>query len=372
MKNKILAGIMTIAMATMMLSGCGNSETKKEETTETEAPVEAEKPEEQEAAPAETEDEEPVAEEASAEETYDVGYIVSNMSHEWYQNICAGAERRAKDKNINLSISDAAMDSSKQIDYAENFITQGVDALIITPVDPAALNAVVMMAEEAGIPLIAESSKFDGMKSFVGITDFDASKQIGEWMADYAAENNIEMQVLIVGQPIYEACRDRVSGFLAGMDEKGATYTIAQEVDGNGTKEDSLAVATDALTAHPEVNVVFGINDNSSTGAMNAALERGMDASNLTVLGFGFEGDVGREALLSDSPYKAAVAMFPDYVGAAIVDVARMAAAGEDVPEVYSTPTTVITEDNFTKYYTDNGDGTFTTNFDAIDELLTK
>ena len=224
---------------------------------------------------------------ADSGETYEVGYIVSDMSHEWYQNICKGAERRAEDKGIDLSISDAAMDASQQISFAENYINQGVDALIITPVDPAGLNAVVALAEEAGIPLIAESSKFDGMDCFVGIGDFEAGERMGEWMADYAAENDIDMNILIVGQPALEACRNRVDGFKAGLDNKGAEYTVAQEVDGNGTKEDSLAAATDALTAHPEVNVIFGINDNSSTGAMNAYIENGLDESKLTTLASG-------------------------------------------------------------------------------------
>lgn len=300
-----------------------------------------------------------------------IGYVVSTMAHEWYQNICSGAERRAKDKGVNLSISDAAMDSSKQISYSENFISQDVDALILTPVDPAAMNTIVFQAEEAGIPLVAESSKFDGMSVFVGITDYEASKAMGEWMADYAAANSIDMKILLVGQPIYEACRMRVDGFLAGLDTKGAKYEVVQEVDGNGTKEGSLSVSNDALTAHPETNVIFGINDNSATGGMNAYIEQGYDESKLTVLGFGFEGTVGRDALLSKGPYKAAVAMFPDYVGAAIIDAAIMAAKGE-APEVYNIPTVVITNDNFAQYYTANGDGTYTTNFAAIDLLLGK
>ena len=300
-----------------------------------------------------------------------IGYVVSTMAHEWYQNICSGAQRRANDKGVTLSISDAAMDSAKQISYAENYISQGVDALILTPVDPAAMNTIVFQAEEAKIPLIAESSKFDGMNCFVGITDFEASKAMGEWMADYAVANAIDMKILLVGQPIYDACRMRVDGFLAGLDAKGAKYEVVQEVDGNGTKEDSLAVCNDALTAHPETNVIFGINDNSATGGLNAYIEQGYDESKLTVLGFGFEGTVGRDALLSKGPYKAAVAMFPDYVGAAIVDAAIMAAKGE-APEVYNIPTVVITIDNFAQYYTDNGDGTYTTNFAAIDALLGK
>lgn len=369
MKKRGIAVLLAVCVASTLLFGCGGKEETKSEAPSAEAgKSESEAPS---AGAEESESGAPSAE-AGSGEVYEVGYIVSNMSHEWYQNICNGAERRAKDKNIKLSISDANMDSAQQISFAENYISQGVDALIVTPVDPAALGPMVALAEEAGIPLIAESSKFDGMSSYVGITDFDAAQHMGEWMADYAAENQIDMNILIVGQPIYEACRDRVDGFLAGLDKKGAVYTIAQEVDGNGTKEDSLAVATDALTAHPEVNVIFGINDNSSTGAMNAYLEHGLDESKLTVLGFGFEGTVGRDALLGDTAYKAAVAMFPDYVGAAIVDVAEIAASGQEIPETYDIPTTVITRDNFAEFYTDNGDGTYTTNFDAIDALLEK
>ena len=364
MKRRQMAILLTTVVAVSMVTGCGSDNSTTSESTATTESSET-------VTGSTVESESSLGENNSnGQETYQVGYIVSDMSHEWYQNICKGAERRAADKGVELSISDAAMDASQQVSFAENYINQGVDALIITPVDPSGLSAVVTLADEAGIPLIAESSKFDGMDCFVGIGDFDAAEQMGEWMADYAAENNIDMNILIVGQPALEACRDRVDGFKAGLDNKGAEYTIAQEVDGNGTKEDSLAVATDALIAHPEVNVIFGINDNSSTGAMNAYIENGLDESKLTTLGFGFEGTVGRDALLGDTSYKAAVAMFPDYVGAAIIDVAAMAAAGEELPDTYDIPTTIITKDNFAEYYTDNGDGTYTTNFDAIDALL--
>lgn len=304
-----------------------------------------------------------------AAESYTIGYVVSTMAHEWYQNICGGVERRAEEKGVIAEIADAQMDSNKQLEYAENFINEGVDALVLTAVDPAAMSTIVFLAKEAGIPIVAESSQFEGMDCYCGITDFEASFASGEWLADYAAANNIDLKILCVGQPIYPSCVDRVQGFLAGLDSKGATYEVVAEVDGNGTKEDSLEVCNDALTAHPETTVIFGINDNSATGGLNAYKELGYDESKLTVIGFGFEGDVGRSALLSGGPYKAAVAMFPDYVGAALVDSALMLLDGQDV-STYTCPTIVINNDNFATYYTDNGDGTFTTNFAAIDELL--
>lgn len=307
-----------------------------------------------------------VAAEEKEEADIEIGYACSTMAHEWYANIANGAKRRAEEKGVSLTIADAAMDSGKQASYIENFVTQDVDSMIITPVDPVTLTASTMLAKEAGIPLVAESSKFEGMDSFVGITDYDAAYAIGVWLGENSTE---DLKILVIGQPIYEACRLRVDGFLDGLKSTGVNYEVVQEVDGNGTKEDSLAVATDALTAHSDVNVIFGINDNSATGGMNAYTEQGLDESKLTVLGFGFEGVVGREALLSDTPYKAAVAMFPEYVGAKIVDAAIDAANGE-AQEEYMIPTVVITKDNFEEFYMKDEDGNYLTNFEAIDALL--
>lgn len=300
------------------------------------------------------------------QKSIELGYAVSTMAHEWYANIAKGAERRAEELGVDLTIADAAMDAGKQASYIENFVTQGVDVIAITPVDPTSLKAPVLQAKDAGIPLLAESSAFDGMDTLLGIPDYDAAYSIGEWMGQNAAE---DLKVLIVGQPIYEACRLRVDGFKAGLEASGVNYEIVQEVDGNGTKEDSLAVSSDALTAHPDINVIFGINDNSATGGMNAYKEHGLDESRLTVLGFGFEGVVGREALLSGGPYKAAVAMFPEYMGAKIVDAAIDAVDGE-LQEQYTIPTVVITQDNFDQFYTQTADGEYETNFEAIDALL--
>lgn len=297
------------------------------------------------------------------------GYLVNDMSHEWYQNIVKGATARAAELGIELKVTDAAMDVSKQVSQAENMITEGVDVLIITPIDAKALANVVAEATEAGIPVVSESNVIDGAKTYVGIDNVSGAKKAGLWFADYAKQNNIDPKILIVGQPAYADCRMRVEGFKAGMDEAGLAYEIKQEVDGGGSKETSLKVAQDAITANPDINVIFGINDNSATGGMAAYKEAGLDESALTVIGFGFEGVVGREALLSNTPYKAAVAMFPDYMGVSLIDASLKAAKGEELPANYESGTVVITADNFADFYTKDGDS-YITNFDAIRSLM--
>ncbi|MCL2035447.1 MAG: substrate-binding domain-containing protein [Oscillospiraceae bacterium] len=299
------------------------------------------------------------------------GYVVNDMSHEWYQNIVNGAKAQAEKLGVELKVSDAAMDVGKQVTQLENYINEGVDVLIITPVDVKALSPVMDQAKKAGIPVVTESNVVEGAETYVGINNLEGGVKAGKWFAEYATANNIDPQILIVGLPAFEDCRLRVEGFKQGMDEAGLKYTILQEVDGQGSKETSLKVSQDALTANPDINVIFGINDNSTTGGMAAYKEAGFDESKLTAIGFGFEGNVGREALLSGGSYKASVAMFPDYMGVSLLNAAMMAANGEDLPDNYESGTIVITNDNFADFYTKDGDN-YTTNFDAITALLNK
>ncbi|GHV80682.1 D-ribose ABC transporter substrate-binding protein [Spirochaetia bacterium] len=296
------------------------------------------------------------------------GYALTDMSHEWYQNIAKGARTRAAELGVDITIVDAAMDAAKQVSQLENMIAQGVDVLIITPVDVKSLPNIIAEAAKAGIPVITESSVVPGAKTCVSIDDVSGGKKAGLWFAQYAKANNIDPKILIVGLPAFEACRWRVEGFKAGMDEGGLKYTILQEVDGQGAKETSLKVSQDALTAHPDVNVIFGINDNSTTGGMAAYKEAGLDESKLTAIGFGFEGVVGREALLSGGPYKAAVAMFPDYTGVSVADAAYKVYKKETLPSRYESNTVIITPQNFPQFYTKKGND-YETNFEAIRSL---
>lgn len=303
------------------------------------------------------------------DDTIKIGYVVNDMSHEWYQNIVKGAEIRATELGMELTVADSAMDVGKQVTQLENLLTVGVEVLVITSVDATALGVIINEAKVSDVPVITESNPVEGNLAVVGVDNVAGGKSAGLWFAEYAKVNNIDPKILIVGLPAFADCRQRVEGFKAGLDEAGIEYEILQEVDGQGSKETSLKVSQDALTANPEVNVIFGINDNSTTGAMAAYKEAGLDENALTAIGFGFEGVVGREALLSGGPYKASVAMFPDYMGVTLMDTAFAAATGKELPAHVKAGTVVITQENFTDFYTNEGDK-YITNFEAIRALV--
>ena len=64
-----------------------------------------------------------------------IGYIVNYGTHEWYQNVIFGLQSRADELGIELEVMDANLDINKQTQQAEDFMTKGVDVLIMTPVN---------------------------------------------------------------------------------------------------------------------------------------------------------------------------------------------------------------------------------------------
>lgn len=85
-------------------------------------------------------------------------------------------------------------------------------------------------------------------------------------------------------------------------------------------------------------------------------------------IGRGLEGKAGRGALYEGGAYKFALASFPEAVGMTCVDAAVAAIEGEALPEVYESPTTVVSRGEFEEYFVKNGD-TWNINFDKLNEL---
>ena len=101
---------------------------------------------------------------------------------------------------------------------------------------------------------------------------------------------------------------------------------------------------------------------------MEAAKALGVDLDGLCAITYGLEGKAGRNALYEGGAYKFALASFPEAVGMTCVDAAVAAIEGEELPEVYESPTAVVSRDDFEKYFVQDGD-TWNINFDQLSAL---
>ncbi len=298
---------------------------------------------------------------------YKIGMVTYQMSQEWYQNILAGAKEEAEKAGVEFLTADGQNDASKQVEAVENMIVQGIDALILSPVDVKALAPVVAQAKEKGIKVICESNMVEGADVKVGISDREAGTTAGVWFAEYAKENNIEPKILLLGYESLANCKNRSEGFKEGMAESGINFEVKTEVDG-GFREKSMNAAIDAFTANPDINMVFGINDDSTLGAISAIKQLGLEKNGISTMLFGAEGAAGRDALKNDELVTAALCQFPEYIGSTTIQAAMDALNGK-AQEEYLSPTVVVEKKDFDTYFKEEN-GVYSLNLDAVKKLV--
>jgi len=298
-----------------------------------------------------------------------VTHVTNYGVHEWYQNLTGGEETRAAEYGIEFNQVDANLDLPASLAAAEETIQQ-VDVLNFTPVQEAPSAATIeRLAAETGKPIICESSPTGGCTTLVSIDDYAAGFKVGVWAGEYARDNfDGQARVLDVSLPALQTTVNRSDGFTAGLQSILPEAEVVQRIDGQGLKDRAVEVATSALTANPDVNIIFGINDDSALGGLQAFEAGGGDTSQLLVVGFGCEGRACKDALGEGGPYKVSAAMFPEYQGRLLIDAGIVALNGTELPAHIVAPSAPVTADNLADYYTLEGEN-YVPNFDAIAQI---
>ncbi len=296
-------------------------------------------------------------------------HVTNYGVHEWYQNLTKGEAARAADYGIKFKQVDANLDLQASLAAVQEVAGQ-VDVINFTPVNEKASGpTITKLAAETGKPIICESSPTDGCTTLISIDDYAAGFKVGVWAGEYAQKNlDGKARILDVGLPALTTTVNRSKGFADGIKSVLPDAEVVASVDAQGLKDTAVKVSADALTANPNVNIIFGINDDSALGGLQAFESQGGDTANLLVVGFGCEGKACKDALAEGGPYKVSAAMFPEYQGRLIIDAGIAAFNGTKLPTHIVAPTIAVTADNLSEYYAKEGDG-YTANFDAISQI---
>lgn len=300
-----------------------------------------------------------------------IGYVTNYATHEWYQNVIKGMQSRADELGIEFEVRDANLDVAKMVSASEDFIAQGVDVLIITPVNEEGAVPLVRRAKEEGVPLVLEGNPVRGMTTMVAICDYDTGYEAGVEAGKFAQENlGGVAKVMNVGLPLLSATVLRSNGFMDGLKTILPDATMVHDLDGGGNPDRSLEVSAAALAQNGDINIIYGINDSSSQGGLQAWKAAGKSQDGLLVVGTGGEG-LGFINMMDTEPsYQIEAAMFPEKVGFTNIEAAVKLFNNEPVPEHIVSPTTpMVGADGWKKYYSLEGTNR-TINWDTVNELV--
>jgi ribose transport system substrate-binding protein len=267
-----------------------------------------------------------------------VGAALLTQTHVFYQDMVAAMQDEARKQGFALHVQYAEFDSSKQNNQIETFIIQGVDALIIAPNDSAGIAPVIAEARGKGIPVFTVDIAAHG----ADVVSHIASDNVkgGAILADYLAKLLGEKgRVAIIDHPAVASVQERVSGFEKAL-AKYPHMTIVQKVPGEGQRDKAFRAAQDLLQANPDLNGVFGINDDSALGALAAVEAAGLQDKMVIV---GYDGTPeAREAILQGKALKADTVQFPKDIGRRAIQAIAAYFRGETAPEVVPVDVAII------------------------------
>lgn len=240
-----------------------------------------------------------------------VGVSLLNKAHVFYNNIEAALTEKAAELNVELIVQDASGDANKQMSQVQDFITQKVDAIILSPTNSAGSKSMVELAAAENIPVFTMDIASDGdTVSHVATDNYKG----GELAAEYMANNMLEGMKGDVGVITYseiESCVDREKGFTDWMEKNAPDVNVVDIQNYSGDQAKAADVMQNMLLKNENLAAVFCVGDPAATGAMSS-----ITAANKQCKVIGFDGNPeGIEAIKSGGLWVADVAQDPAAIG---------------------------------------------------------
>lgn len=216
--------------------------------------------------------------------------------------------------NVEIVVADGQLSAPKQIADIEAGIVQGVDGIILAPVDADALAGSVRMAIENGVPVVTVDRPVNGVPEVlanVAADNYAGAKAQGE--AVIAAFPDGATIVNLQGIPGDKTANDRNAGAHDVLDAAGDTYEFVAEQAANFSRDKGLSVTENVLTglATPP-QVIIAANDDMALGAAQAVEARGLKGKTAI---FGYDGSEDALRGVRDGSLAATVDQFPGEQG---------------------------------------------------------
>jgi ABC-type sugar transport system substrate-binding protein len=258
---------------------------------------------------------------------------------------------------VTLQIEDAKDDVSKQLSQVQNFIANGVDAIIVNPVDTSATAAITKAATDAGVPLVyvnrepTDVDKLGPKAAFVASNEAESgtleTKQICKLLG---GKGNI---LVIEGQLSNQAAVQRTKDIhevIATPECTGMKIVAEQTATWDRTQAQNLM--TNWLSKGLTFDAVVSNNDEMAIGAIQAMKAAGIDTKKAIVGGV----DATQDALASMKSGDLKVTVFQDAAGQGkgAVDAALALAAGKPVDKKVYIPFLLVTPANMDQFMKKN------------------
>ncbi|WP_394181266.1 ABC transporter substrate-binding protein [Yoonia maritima] len=272
---------------------------------------------------------------AMAQDELFIPLVSKGFQHQFWQAVQAGAEQAAAEEGVRITFEGPDNETmvDRQIDMLAAALANNPAAIGFAALDSQAAIPLLRQAADAGIPVVAFDS---GVDSDIPVTTATTDNRAA---ASLAADKMAELiggsgTVAVVAHDQTSSTGiDRRDGFLDQIEAKYPDIQVVTVQYGQGDQLQSTEVAKAILVANPELDGMFGTNEGSAIGVVNAVRELGTQG--VTIIGYDSgkaQTDAIREGLMAG-----AITQNPVGIGYETVKAAVAATKGEDLPKIIDT-----------------------------------
>ncbi|MDE3815088.1 substrate-binding domain-containing protein [Sinorhizobium meliloti] len=266
-------------------------------------------------------------------------------------------DQAAKLDGVTVQVEDAQNDASRQLDQVQNFVSSGVDAIIVVAVDGDSTPALTKMATDAGIPIVyanhppADVDELPETAAFVGSNEIDSGtletkevcRLLGGKGAAYVLKGTLNNHSSLT------RTKD-IHDVIATDECKG--MSVIEEQSANWDRLEAANIMTNWLSTGREFDAVIANNDEMAIGAIQAMKAAGVDMSKVVVGGI----DATPDGLAAMAAGDLDVTVFQNAIaqGAAAMDAAVALSRDQKTERQIWVPFELVTPENMKDYATAN------------------
>lgn len=294
MKKKVVSLFLAAAMVATMAAGCGNGGTEQASNTDTTTDGAAsDNTTADVTADTGASDAADAAADAANGDLADkkVGVCIYQFSDNFMTLFRGELENYLVEQGFskdNITIVDGANDQATQTGQIDNFIAEGVDVLIINPVNSSSAETITDKVVAAEIPLVyinrepeeAEEQRWEENKWDVTYVGCDA-RQSGTFQGEMIVDLGLEkvdlngdgkiQYVMVEGDPENVDAQYRTEFSVKALTDAGLEVECLSDQVGNWQQDQAQQIVANALGQYgTDVEVVFCNNDAMALGALQA------------------------------------------------------------------------------------------------------
>jgi len=272
-----------------------------------------------------------------------IGISYQNLQNEFIINIQDAVRAEAQKMNVNLVEVDGQGKAENQISQVEDFISRGVDAVILNPYDKDGSAHAVDLAVQAHKPVVVVNaivSNLDKANAYVGSEDVEAGHIAAQRIMDVLqGKGNI---AVIHGPNGHSAEVQRTEGIKQILTNYPNAKIVVEQT-ANWDRAQALNLMENWLASGQQIDAVIAENDEMALGALKA-IEAAGKQNQISVIGI----DAIPDALKAVADGKMVGTVFQDAKGqgALAVDLAVQLAQGKAVKHDNYIPFQLVTKEN--------------------------